>query len=208
MLRANGGLSIVAAYLSRTLATLETIRAGMSLPSPLFRNEADIAVLNENFHLDRSSDPLRDLDAIIAVYRDIQLVVAHVPRGPNQKSAFGFIDAAKTRKHGRSLYGFCRAGAWKYSQGQTTEDGVRLDTVYLTHKVFTGANGIFQYVVLHEVAHFVGGRHGDIDCIRDQAYFHLDPARYERLSTYEAMTNADSYAQYAWQVNHRSHFRV
>ena len=63
-----------------------------------------------------------------------------------------------------------------------------------------------SYVILHELAHFVGGQWHDIDHIDDRAYYHRNKQRYDRLSPYEAMTNADSYSQYAWEVNTGQHF--
>jgi hypothetical protein len=56
------------------------------------------------------------------------------------------------------------------------------------------------------MSHYVGGRSGEIDFIDDRAYYHRQRVKYERLSPYEAMTNADSFAQFVWQANVHAHF--
>ena len=209
--KATAGLATVRAYLAKTIMVLESIRMGLSLPSSLFGNKAAIAVLNENFHLDRSTDQMRDIDLILTTYRDMFTVTAHIPRGPNQKSAFGFIDASPTPIHGKPNFAFAYGGGWKYRQGFSGKDPdfankIRADMIYVTHALLNGNSGIFTYAIIHELAHYVGGKNGDIDYIDDRAYFHRNRKRYDSLNTYEAYTNADSYAQYAWQVNRNEHF--
>jgi peptidoglycan hydrolase-like protein with peptidoglycan-binding domain len=209
---ATAGLSTIASYLARTIATISAIQATWNLPSALFPMTAEIAVLNENFHLDRSTDRDRDLEGIRAVYQDMLTVAGHVPRGPNQKAAFGFIAASPTPSRGKVPYAFAYSGGWKYRQGQSGKDPdfndpMRHDLIYVTQHLLSARQGAFLYAIMHEMAHYVGGRIGDIDYIRDRAYFDRQLDKYKRLDAYDAMTNADSFSQYAWQVNRHEHFR-
>jgi peptidoglycan hydrolase-like protein with peptidoglycan-binding domain len=210
--KATAGLTTIAGYLAQTIARISAIQATWSLPEPLFPMTADVATLNENFHLDKSTDRLRDLDGIRSVYQDMLTVAGHIPRGPNQKTAFGFIDASPTPSSGTIPYAFAYGGGWKYRQGQTGHDRsfpdpIRADLIYVTQHLLAARDGAFLYAMIHEMAHFVGGKNGDIDYIDDRAYFHRQLEKYKRLDAYEAATNADSFAQYAWQVNRREHFR-
>jgi len=209
--KATAGLTTVRAYLAKTIMVLESIRMGLSLPSSLFQNKTAIAVLNEHFHLDRSTNQLRDLDLILRTYRDMFTVTAHIPRGPNQKTAFGFIAASPTRVRGSTDYAFAYGGGWKHLQGYSGYSSkfvndIRADLVYVTQSLLGAKKEIFTYVMIHELAHYVGGKSGDIDYIKDRVYFHHNRKQYDSLKTYEAYTNADCYSQYAWQVNRNEHF--
>jgi peptidoglycan hydrolase-like protein with peptidoglycan-binding domain len=209
--KATAGLSSVRAYLAKTIMVLESIRMGLSLPSSLFGNKAALAVLNENFHLNRSTDQMRDIDLILSTYRDMFTVTAHIPRGPNQKTAFGFISAAPTQIHGKVPFAFAYGGGWKYMQGFSGKDPdfegkMRADLIYVTQNLLNAKEGVFIYAMIHEMAHYVGGKSSDIDHIKDRAYFHKNRTRYNNLNAFESYTNADCYAQYAWQVNRNEHF--
>ncbi len=166
--------------------------------------------LNGHFHLDRSRDPLRDLDEIRAVYGLMQTAAAHVPAGPNQKPAFGFVDVRPKESTGKLNFAYAFAGGYLYMQGKSgrSEGAVhRADMIYVTRLLLDLPDESSQnYVILHELAHFVGGQWHDIDHIDDRAYYHRNKKRYDQLSPYEAMTNADTYAQYAWEVNTGQHF--
>jgi hypothetical protein len=57
------------------------------------------------------------------------------------------------------------------------------------------------YALIHELAHFVCGRRDTKDHIRDRATVPRQRLKYTQLHALEAATNADSYSQYAFEVN-------
>ena len=210
--KATAGLATVKAYLSLAIVKASAVLMEWRLDNPLFKLSQQEALLNENFHLDRSTDRVRDLGMILDVLQRMLTVVGHIPRGPNQKTAFGFIAASPLNKSGVIPYAFAYRGGWQFRQGETGNDPdfrdpTRTDLVYVTQHLMNAREGAFIYAMLHELAHYVGGKGDDIDAIADRAYFHRQLDRYKRLSAYEATTNADSYAQYVWQVNRGAHFR-
>jgi len=210
--KATAGLATVKAYLSLAIVKASAVLMEWRLDNPLFKLSQQEALLNENFHLDRSTDRVRDLGTILDVYQRMLTVVGHIPRGPNQKTAFGFIAASPLNRSGVIPFAFAYGGGWRLLQGYSGKDSdfldpVRKDLIYVTQHLMNAHEGAFIYAIVHELAHYVGGRSGDIDAIADRAYFHRQLDMYKRLSAYEATTNADSYAQYVWQVNRGAHFR-
>jgi hypothetical protein len=210
--KATAGLATVRSYVANALTRVTAVLTTWGVPDPLFPLAKDEGQLNENFHLDRSTARVRDLMYVRSTLQSILTVCGHIPRGPNQKTAFGFLAASPAPSRGTVPYAFAYAGGWQFRQGESGNDHdftspMRLDFVYLTQKLLTSPDAIFLYVMVHELAHFVGGRRGDIDAILDRAYFHKELEKYKRLDAFEATNNADSYAQYVWLVNRGEHFR-
>ena len=209
--KAVGGLTTVQAYIAVAQKIVQLVLDLWQMPDDSFATPGAEALIIENFHLDRSTDRVRDLYQIQSVLNDMFTVSAHAPRGPYMRPAFGFITASPTQSSGQIDYAFCYAGGWKYYMGYAgTADGfstkMRADYIYVTQRLLDTRSGAFVYVILHEMSHYVGGRSGEIDFIDDRAYYHRQLAKYERLSPYEAMTNADSFAQFVWQANTHTHF--
>jgi peptidoglycan hydrolase-like protein with peptidoglycan-binding domain len=203
---ARASLSLVAGYISRTLVDISLIKAAWSNPNALFRRETEIARLNYHFHLDRSNDRLRDLEYIRRTFQDMLTVCGHVPGGPNQKPAWGFLDLRPHEADGEVYYAWCYGGGWKHFQGRTGHSrklhmDIRADQIYLTRKLLTANNGAIGYAISHELAHYVGGLDKTVDHIADHVYYHRNTKKYEALSSREAIRNADSYSQYNWEVN-------
>jgi peptidoglycan hydrolase-like protein with peptidoglycan-binding domain len=196
--------------------------AQMQMPGGLFKNEKAERLLNYHFKIDRSTDRARDLRMIDSVLFTMYLATAHVPLGPNQKSAFGYIDTMPASYTKDPPYAFTFGGGYQYLMGKTVGDllkflnlkkapgmgsDIRVDQIYLTRRVLDAAPGIITYAIIHELGHYCGGVNGDIDFIDDRAYLHRQKDRYEKLSTYESMTNADCYSQFCWENVHGSIFK-
>jgi peptidoglycan hydrolase-like protein with peptidoglycan-binding domain len=212
---AKEAMAELATYIAKTIRTLDLIRDAWShaLPSPIFSREREIKVLNSHFHLDRSTNRLRDLALIRTVYRDMQVVCAHIPSGPNQRPAYGIFNVMPHDIKGQYPYAWTFAGGWRFNQGKAYKEKDRninqdMDMIYLTQAILSGNPGNFKYVVCHELAHYVGGGDNDIDLVDDHAYFHKNPEKYKSLNTYDAITNADCYSQYNWEVNTGSRFHI
>ena len=203
---ARASLAFLASYIARTLQEISVIEAAWSLDNPLFSREKEIARLNYHFHLERSTDKFRDLQFIRRTYQDMLTVCGHVPKGPNQKPAFGFLELRPHEAVGEVYYAWAYGGGWKYLQGVEGRDkalhmDLRADQIYLTRKLLSANSGAIGYAISHELAHYVGGRSRDIDHIDDRAYYGRQTAKYEKLNAYESTTNADCYAQFNWEVN-------
>ena len=205
----------VHSYILLAIHALENVETAwtMAIPGSLFSDSENSKLVNENFHLDRSTDRLRDLRMIKGYFRTMTMVTGHQPAGPNQKPGFGFLDAQPKADYQDPSFAYAWAGGFLYRQGEMVENLTEGDTsqagdrIYLTRRLLTQPHDTMVYAIIHELAHFVGGRHGDIDYIQDRAYFHKQLFKYEHLSAYEATTNADSYGQFCWMVNRKTHFR-
>lgn len=192
------------------------------LPTPLFRNEKVERLLNFHFHIDRSTDALRDLRFVQSLLFTMMTASAHIPLGPNQHSTFGFIDTQPLSNQKDPFFAFTFGGGFKFMQGKTVADleaqlglprdkllgpETRVDQIYLTRRLINAAPDTIVYALIHELAHFCGGLSGDIDDIDDKAKLDREKAKYERLSCFESITNADCYSQFCWELQHGVTFR-
>lgn len=209
-----------AACIQKARMALGAYLTQLGMASPLFRNARVEKLVNDNFHLNRSMDAVRDLQSIIRTLTDMYGAIAHIVKGPTGKPGFGILDTMPLSDNTAPSYAYTFAGGYKYLQGKTLAElaamakvilnepdlklpdmgaNLRVDMIYITRRVLNAAPGVLTYAIIHELAHFVSGIVGDIDCIADRAYYHRDRLKYERLGAYEAMTNADSFSQFCWQ---------
>lgn len=212
-LQAKGRAALPAAalYVTKAIRHLDLARTHYTMPGRFSSFESQAKLVEWHFHLDRSNDRLRDLGTIRGVMQLMLSAVGYIPKGPGQKEAFGFIDTMGKDTVESMPFAYTFGGGYLYLTGQTRkvqgEDvPQRVDQIYLTRRLLDLNERALIYVIMHELAHFVGGQSGDIDHIDDRAYFHRQRARYDKLSPYEAATNADTFAQYIWEVNTRQHF--
>lgn len=221
--KARGCVRQAASHIRQARALVNAAQMQLMVPNPLVRNEKAERLLNYHFHLDKSRNRARDLGFIDRILLLMLTAAGHEPLGPSQKPAFGFIDKVPSGYRTDPSYAFTFGGGYRYLMGKSYADlakalgadidpdiggpDVRVDRIYLTRKVLIAAPGILTYVIIHELAHFVGGIAGDIDYIDDKAYWHKDRAKYEALSSYEATTNADCYSEFCWEVVTGSRFR-
>lgn len=216
--RAKAEIAQAARYIRQGRHIIDQMRHQLRVPSSLFSGGKAERLLNYHFRLDKSTDKQRDLDTIDRVLSDMHIRTAHVPSGPNQREAFGFIDSQPASYAKDPPYAFAFGGGFHYLQGRTIGDmfpgggtglppDMRMDLIYLTRRVLTASVGTPTYVIMHELAHHVGGRMGDIDHVTDHAYWHRQQSKYERLTTYQCMTNADCYSQFCWEAATGTHFR-
>lgn len=206
-----------ASFIRQGRALVNAAQMQLMVPNPLFRNEKAERLLNYHFHLDKSRDKARDLGFIDRNLLLMLTAAGHVPLGPDQKPAFGFIDKLPGSFRPDPPYAFSFCGGYRFLMGKTYTDrnvhrdwgdpDTRVDHIYLTRKVLTAAPGIVTYAIIHELAHFVGGIDGDIDAIVDNAYWHKDQVKYEALSTEQAKVNADSYSELCWEAVTGGRFR-
>ena len=198
-------------YVLAAIHQLELVRDSLNSPisNPLFSNSRATRLVNENFHLSKSTDPSRDIDQILSVYSNMNMILGHQAAGPNQKPAFGFIDTQPTADSASPPLAYAFAGGY-HDKGQLVKpkDGPiqSQGTIYLTRILLKAVEGTTIYAIIHELAHYVGGKKSDIDYIDDRAYWHRQKPKYDRLTTFESYTNADCFSQFAWMVRHDNHF--
>jgi hypothetical protein len=206
--KGRAAVATAAHFISVTISRMTFVELAIRNPlgrGALFNNQKHLDLYNFHFHLDRSTDQLRDLNSVRDIYKLMLTVAGHVPRGPNQEPAFGFVDVQPPNTTRASIpFAFTTPGGFLFQQGVEGErEGAleRADMIYLTRALLDLQEIAVVYALIHELAHFVGGRRGDIDHIQDRATVPRQNRQYARLDAFEASTNADSYSQYAFEVN-------
>jgi hypothetical protein len=83
-----------------------------------------------------------------------------------------------------------------------TVDGVtqRQDAIYLCNKLDKFPDEACVIVILHELAHFVGPQDPSPDAIGDYCYTWYDTPRMQSLTRRQRLTNAQNYANFAFDV--------
>jgi hypothetical protein len=165
-------------------------------------NAAAAALVNKHFHLDKAQSPLSALDMVDRIYSRMQVAIGHVPAG-----SWVFEDDPSDPPD--TAYAFTYMGGYFFLTGQSQRSRtgrIYLDRIYLCRRLVSYDSQAIVYAMVHELAHFCGGREGMGDAIDDWAYAHR-PTGYETLAPYSAIRNADCYAQYAWEAARHVAFR-
>ncbi len=146
--------------------------------------------LVKHFQVDKSSNWEKTLSDIDRVYMDMQTAIGHEPQG-----VVLFVDQSPTSTRG--------AFAWAVSGGYALERrGQQADTdwpagsILVMRRMRTLKPDAYAYVLIHELAHFVGPIKPDIT---DFAY-HFNEASYAALRPEQRIRNADCYAQFAFDA--------
>jgi hypothetical protein len=91
--RGRAAVAFVKGYVLNTLRHLHLAEQyNPDGPPTLFNYAAEARLLDAHFHLQRPSDRLRDIGEIRKVYNHMLTLTGHVPAGPDQRPAFGFLD--------------------------------------------------------------------------------------------------------------------
>ncbi len=202
--RCNGQIAAADRLIMAGLTLVQFEMSRGPLPNPLFGDSRGQRLLNDHFKLDKAPDRGAALHDIAAVLFDMHLVAAYQPHGPGLKPAFGFLDIGISGQDKIIPYGFAFSGGARML-GQKTRKGLRMDYVYLTRLVLNLRDVAISYVICHELAHFTGPRRSQGGII-DHAYHHSQRGLYAAMSPEKAMHNADSYAQFCWEVSYGSNF--
>lgn len=160
------------------------------------------ALVNKHFHLDRATSPLSALDMVDKIFGRMQAAIARIAPGL-------WIFEDDPSQPPDVAYAFTSCGGFLYLAGQSERKKTGLyyfDRIYLCRRLVSYDKDTIVYAMLHELAHFVGGKDGMGDVVDDWAYAHR-PTGYETLSPYSAVRNADCYSQYAWEVSRHTPYR-
>lgn len=155
--------------------------------------EASWNKLVKHFQIDKFPNWSAQLDAIDRVYSDMQTAIGHVPQG-----VVLFSDEPAGKSSG--YFAFAYAGGYSVgNRGKKAPDGTYMDSIYFTPKMRTMMQDAFAYIMIHELAHYVGPDDRFGNGILDYAY-HRNPVSYQWLVPWQRVRNADCYSQYAFDA--------
>ncbi len=157
-----------------------------------FGRDARMRLLNKHFQIDGHGIPTHRVQLILRVFDRMRQVFQR-PGGMWGESAF---EPDPLHTPGVAAYtwwgGFFLGGQSRKEAGHT----IRLDTIYLCPDLKRLSEDIRAFVVVHELAHFVGHP----EYIDDHAYnFQGKGAKIQRLTPQLRLLNAESYANFAFE---------
>lgn len=198
----------IAAAGAMILAGLRVVQFAMaqaSLPNPITSDSAGARQLQAHFRLGQARDRAAHLAVIDRVLRDMHAITAYQPHGPNQKPGFGWLESGTDPALKDTYYAFAySSGAHK--PGRVTQRGMRVDLLYLTRRILSLRSPAISYVIVHELAHFVGNA-AQNQPIRDAAYLNGQQASYDALRADQCLLNADCYSQLCHEAKFGTVFR-
>jgi hypothetical protein len=132
---------------------------------------------------------------IRSIYFNMWVAIGYVPFG-----LMLFADEPETYHMG--ALAFATLGGYHVSRRHIKTEGVFEGTIYLCPQMQQAKQDTFTYVLIHELAHFVGPNYKNPNSITDFAY-QWDSVNYKKLLPWQRVHNADCYAQYALDVMNR-----
>ncbi|MBL8311621.1 MAG: peptidoglycan-binding protein [Burkholderiales bacterium] len=149
--------------------------------------------LVKHFQIDRFPDWQTRLADTDRVYADMQTAIGYVPQGL-------VLFANEPAGHTSGYFAFAYAGGYSVAKrSQSTYDGTPMGSIDVTPKMRLMKRDAFAYIMIHELAHFVGPDDRFGQAILDYAY-HRNPVAYEWLVPWQRIHNADCYSQYAFDA--------
>ena len=200
-----------ASKIRRVLEIVTATRASLSLAqhalamkqarssaSNIHIGEAEVTKLERHFHISKTADGLARARQIESVFLDMQTAIGHIPRGV-------IVAADQPPENTRSAFMFCFQGGYSRRSPNDKWQGLHKGSIYLCPAARGLSNDQFVYSMVHELAHYTSPvKNG----IKDAAYFHISATDYRKLTAERAFHNADSYAQFAYEVIGKPDFRV
>jgi len=172
------------------------VRAASSLPNP-FGNQKEQAIAEWNFKINRVPDQTVQVDKILRIY---DRMVEAFFKASHFRKLFLF---SKRHPTDRGAPAYTTLGGYFY--GMTDKDDRReyRNAIYVTPQF---ANKVFAAsIIIHEMAHYCGGKHGSSETIEHRASpkppprgRRLEDGRhdYAGMTADEAYRNAQSYQAY------------
>lgn len=154
----------------------------------LGRQQADR--LERHFRIRQTPNPMRRINEIEAIYLSMQRAIGHIP--------VDFI-AEEPESIATGAYMFVFFGGFYRRNPSDNWNGIHKGKLYLCARARTLGQEAFAYSMIHELAHYVGPM-SESSGIDDHAYYHREPAKFEKLNSELRFRNADNYAQYAFDV--------
>jgi hypothetical protein len=180
-------------------------RSGL-LPSVNQLGQIAAARAERNFHISQSKTAISSLGTVQRIYFAMLTAIGHVPRGI-------ILAVDEPPEVAVGAFMFSVAGGYSIQDPTALIDGTNLavGSIYVCPKARALSKEAFAYVMIHELAHFVGPKSpekpGEADIgIHDFGYFHRGTIG--RLSSDQATHNADSFAQFAFDAIGKPNFNI
>jgi hypothetical protein len=196
-------LARVVAHIGDALSCVRAAQSHLlwaSTETTLSSREERMARVNRHFDVDGWPASKREmtLQRIALIYD--RMMQAFARPGNLWGQAIFDIDKWDT-----SALAYTVAGGFFLDATQTdTINGVtqRQDAIYLCNKLDKFPDEACVIVIIHELAHFVGPQDPSPDAIGDYAYTWYDNPRMQRLTPRQKLTNAQCYANFAFDVKY------
>ncbi len=192
------------ALVRKAKARLSVVRASFT-PATLTLATQERKILDWNFKVSRAKDPVAHIDAIAATYNRMEAEMVTVARLRPKLELFLFSPRHPTDPGAPA---FTTLGGASFGLGDKDSRGDFSRAIYFTpefdNKVFAAS------IIVHEFAHFVGGRLGTASSIGHRAS-PIPPPRgraledgvrdYAGMTAADALRNAQSYQAYCDPTN-------
>ena len=180
-------------------ARLIAVRASFS-PGSLFPDNPERKVLEWNFKSHRARDPVAQIDRVLAVYEKMEQTLFFAARIRHQFELFLFSPRYRTDPGAPAYTTF---GGIEFRISDKDEQGDYKNAIYFTPEFANKVDA--ASIVVHELAHYCGGRQGSQTSIGHRASPLPPPlgrpledgtTNYASMSADAAFRNAQSYQCY------------
>ena len=188
-------------HLPRVIEVLTAARSALTLvhhlyarPSGLGFGELAEAKFEKHFHASQVGDKARHVSDVDRVYLSMLTAIGHVPQG-----VILLVDEPPAFADGAYMFTF--PGGYSARKPTDVFKTLHQGSIYMCPRSGTLSHDGFTYVLIHELAHYVGPPHGNPHAILDNGYFRQEaPHKYRALTAVQALRNADSYSQFAFEA--------
>jgi hypothetical protein len=184
---------------SAARAAILSAKTSYTLGSNSLFGQASLDRADRHFHVTKTKDPLRRLEEIDSIFLNMQTAIGYVPQG--------IILAAEEPAHfarGAIMFAYDN-GYWRREATDVSKEGLHYGSIYLCPISRTLNQESFAYAMIHEMGHYVPPIGLEIT---DNAYYHKDPQKYERLDAEKRYRNADCYSQFAFDSIGKPGYKV
>jgi hypothetical protein len=162
--------------------------------------QQSLAKVERYFKVSSTPAPAERVRQLQSTFQSMLTAIGHVPQGvvlaqdePPAAAYGAYAITASGGYHRRLLDGPAVPGA----DPRVRPDGSLLTAIMLCPKMRLLQGEMFAYVMVHELAHYVGPPTRP-DAIVDHGYYRAGAAAFARLGAEQQLRNADSYAQFAF----------
>jgi len=153
--------------------------------------EASWNKLVKHFQLDKFQNWDMQMTWLDRIYIGMQTAIGHIPQGM-------ILLADEPANSNEGAFAFTFAGGFEVEQRNKTYQGIPRGSVYLCPRMQTMKQDAFSYVLIHELAHFVGPNGQTGVQVDDYGYQHKPG--YEGLVPWQRVHNADNFAQFSFDA--------
>lgn len=176
------------------------------LPSLNQLGQAAVDRVDRHFKINQTTDPIARMRQVKSIFLAMQTAIGHVPQGL-------FLAVNTPPGVHPPAFAFTGAGGFSIQDPKVTFDGSGLpvNSIYIMPSGRALGKDQFIYLMIHELAHFVGPQTPDRPGDRELFIGDLAPfihGRIGRLTPDQTLRNADSYAQFAFDAIGKNNFNI